>query len=125
MCSPTRHAIYTGIYSVKGVASLNHTFVKDGTKSIAHCPESLDYRVLLSGTKHMNPESSFSFKYSGKKNPDLKAIDQSLTGSTRDGTLFCLFACVIFVRLFTGPVWVTSCVLILLVQSFTFSNLIA
>ena len=93
MCSPTRHAIYTGIYPVKSGAYPNHTFVKDGTKSIAHYLEPLGYRVHLSGKTHINPKSSFPFEYSGKKNPDSKAIDQLLTESTRDGTPFCLFAC--------------------------------
>ena len=93
MCSPTRHAIYTGIYPVKSGAYPNHTFVKDGTKSIAHYLEPLGYRVHLSGKTHINPKSSFPFEYSGKKNPDFKAIDQLLTESTRDGTPFCLFAC--------------------------------
>lgn len=93
MCSPTRHAIYTGIYPVKSGAYPNHTFVKDGTKSIAHYLEPLGYRIHLSGKTHINPKSSFPFEYSGKKNPDLKAIDQLLTESTRDGTPFCLFAC--------------------------------
>ncbi len=93
MCSPTRHAIYTGIYPVKSGAYPNHTFVKDGTKSIAHYLEPLGYRIHLSGKTHINPKSSFPFEYSGKKNPDLRAIDQLLTESTRDGTPFCLFAC--------------------------------
>ena len=93
MCSPTRHAIYTGIYPVKSGAYPNHTFVKDGTKSIAHYLEPFGYRVHLSGKTHINPKSSFPFEYSGKKNPDFKAIDQLLTESTRDGTPFCLFAC--------------------------------
>ena len=93
MCSPTRHAIYTGIYPVKSGAYPNHTFVKDGTKSIAHYLKPLGYRVHLSGKTHIGPKSSFPFEYSGKKNPDFKAIDQLLTESSRDGTPFCLFAC--------------------------------
>ncbi|MDG1991726.1 MAG: sulfatase, partial [Pirellulales bacterium] len=93
MCSPTQHTIYTGIYPVKSGAYPNHTFVKDGTKSVAHYLEPLGYRVHLSGKTHINPKSSFPFECSGKKNPDFKAIDQLLTESSRDGTPFCLFAC--------------------------------
>lgn len=93
MCSPTRHAIYTGIYPVKSGAYPNHTFVKEGTKSIAHYLQSLGYRVHLSGKTHINPKSSFPFEYSGIKNPDLNAIDEFLNESVRDGTPFCLFAC--------------------------------
>ena len=90
MCSPTRHAIYTGIYPVKSGAYPNHTFVKDGTKSIAHYLQPLGYRVHLSGKTHIGPKAAFPFEYSGKNNPDFKAIDQLLTESTRDGTPFCL-----------------------------------
>ena len=93
MCSPTRHAIYTGIYPVKSGAYPNHTFVKDGTKSIAHYLKPLGYRVHLSGKTHIGPKSSFPFEYSGKRNPDFKAIDQLLIESSRDGTPFCIFAC--------------------------------
>ncbi len=93
MCSPTRHAIYTGIYPVKSGAYPNHTFVKDGTKSVAHYLKPLGYRVHLSGKTHIGPKRSFPFEYSGKKNPDFKAIDQLLTESKRDGIPFCLFAC--------------------------------
>ncbi len=93
MCSPTRHAIYTGIYPVKSGAYPNHTFVKDGTKSIAHYLQPLGYRVHLSGKTHIGPKTAFPFEYSGKSNPDVKAIDQLLSESSHDGTPFCLFAC--------------------------------
>ena len=93
MCSPTRHAIYTGVYPVKSGAYPNHTFVKEGTKSIAHYLQSLGYRVHLSGKTHIGPKSSFPFEYSGGKNPDLTAIDQLFAESNREGKPFCLFAC--------------------------------
>ena len=75
MCSPTRHNIYTGLYPVKSGAYPNHTFAKDGTKSVVHYLKPLGYRVALSGKRHIAPQEVFPFEYSGRKNPDLEAID--------------------------------------------------
>ena len=55
MCSPTRHNLYTGIYPVKSGAYPNHTFVKEGIKSVAHYLKPQGYRVVLSGKTHINP----------------------------------------------------------------------
>lgn len=94
MCSPTRHNIYTGLYPVKSGAYPNHTFAKDGTKSIVHYLEPLGYRVALSGKKHISPQAVFPFEYSGKdNNPDMEAIDQLMAESKEAGAPFCLFAC--------------------------------
>jgi uncharacterized sulfatase len=94
MCSPTRHCLYTGIYPVKSGAYPNHTFVKDGTKSIAHYLKRAGYRVALSGKTHINPKASFPFEYSGKKNnPDMAAVDALISESKSDNQPFCVFAC--------------------------------
>ncbi|MBI2480789.1 MAG: sulfatase [Planctomycetia bacterium] len=94
MCSPTRHNIYTGLYPVKSGAYPNHTFVKDGTKSVVHYLKPLGYRVALSGKHHISPRESFPFEYSGKdNNPDLTAIDLLLSECKASETPFCLFAC--------------------------------
>ena len=81
MCSPTRHNIYTGLYPVKSGAYPNHTFAKDGTKSVVHYLKPLGYRVALSGKRHIAPAKVFPFEYSGKKNPDFKAIAVEPTAS--------------------------------------------
>jgi len=94
MCSPTRHNIYTGLYPVKSGAYPNHTFVKDGTKSIVHYLKPLGYRLALSGKKHINPMEIFPFEYSGKgNNPDFEAIDKFVSECKESNTPFCLFAC--------------------------------
>lgn len=93
MCSPTRHNIYTGLYPVKSGAYPNHTFAKDGTKSIVQYLKPHGYRVALSGKTHIGPKEIFDFEYSGKKNPDMAVIDK-LFGDCKDSsTPFCLFAC--------------------------------
>jgi N-sulfoglucosamine sulfohydrolase len=94
MCSPTRHNLYTGLYPVKSGAYPNHTFAKDGTKSIVHYLKALDYRIALSGKTHIAPPESFPFEYSGVgNNPDPAAIESLIAESQKDGTPFCLFAC--------------------------------
>jgi N-sulfoglucosamine sulfohydrolase len=94
MCSPTRHNIYTGLYPVKSGAYPNHTFAKDGTKSIVHFLKPLGYRVALSGKTHISPKEVFPFEYSGKKNnPAMAAIEKLMTESKEAGNPFCLFAC--------------------------------
>ena len=76
MCSPTRHNIYTGIYPVKSGAYPNHTFVKEGVRSVAHYLGDAGYRVALSGKRHINPQKAFPFEYSSaKNNPDVDAIN--------------------------------------------------
>ncbi len=103
MCSPTRHAIYTALYPVKSGAHPNHTFVKEGTKSVVHYLRAAGYRVALSGKTHINPRTSFPFEYihenkefrkkKGGRNPNFKAIRHFLKESKNKKTPFCLFAC--------------------------------
>lgn len=94
MCSPTRHNIYTGLYPVKSGAYPNHTYVKEGTKSVVHYLEPLGYRVALSGKRHINPPEAFPFEYSRKdNNPDLQVIDAFMKECAQNKTPFCLFAC--------------------------------
>lgn len=94
MCSPTRHNIYTGLYPVKSGAYPNHTFAKDGTKSVVHYLKPLGYRVALSGKTHISPRTVFPFEYSSdKNNPDLNAIDALIGECKASETPFCVFAC--------------------------------
>jgi uncharacterized sulfatase len=93
MCSPTRHNIYTGLYPVKSGAYPNHTFANDGTQSVVQYLKPLGYRVALSGKQHIGPKEVFPFEYSGKKNPDLNAIDKLMATCKQSATPFCLFAC--------------------------------
>ena len=94
MCSPTRHNIYTGLYPVKSGAYPNHTFAKEGTKSVVHYLKPLGYRVALSGKKHISPPEVFPFEYSGKgNNPDFEVLDKFMGRCKDSGTPFCIFAC--------------------------------
>lgn len=93
MCSPTRHNVYTGLYPVRSGAYPNHTFVKDGTKSVVQYLKPLGYRVALSGKRHISPQEVFAFEYSGTNNPDMEAIDEFMGECKASDTPFCLFAC--------------------------------
>ena len=94
MCSPTRHNLYTGLYPVKSGAYPNHTFAKEGTKSVVHYLKPLGYRVALSGKTHIKPREVFPFEYSSKgNNPDFEAIDRMLGECSSKKQPFCLFAC--------------------------------
>lgn len=94
MCSPTRHNIYTGQYPVKTGAYPNHTFAKEGTKSVVQYLKPLGYRVALSGKQHIGPEEVFPFEYlPDKKNPDFKVVDHFIADCKENDTPFNLYLC--------------------------------
>ncbi|MBC9889796.1 MAG: sulfatase-like hydrolase/transferase [Opitutae bacterium] len=99
MCSPTRHNLYTGIYPVKSGAYPNHTYVKEGVKSLPHYLKPLGYRVALSGKTHIAPREAFPFEYSTAPSPDGKnakgnidfgAVDKLFRECGEAGIPFCL-----------------------------------
>lgn len=94
MCSPTRHNIYTGLYPIKSGAYPNHTFAKEGTKSIVHYLEPLGYRVGLAGKSHVAPKSVFPFEIVGSgRNPEIEAVGEWMKEIAASDDPFCLFAC--------------------------------
>jgi N-sulfoglucosamine sulfohydrolase len=94
MCSPTRHNIYTGLYPVKSGAYPNHTFARDGTKSVVQYLKPLGYRVALSGKTHIKPKEVFPFEYSSRgNNPDMDKIDGMMAECKAADQPWCLFAC--------------------------------
>ncbi len=62
-CSPSRHALYTGLYSMRSGAYPNHTRVYDGTKSMFTFFKQAGYRVALQNKRHIGPVASFPFEY--------------------------------------------------------------
>lgn len=65
MSSPTRHALYTGIYSVKSGAYPNHTYVYNNVKSFVQYFEPEGYKTALLGKEHVAPKSVFAYEYLG------------------------------------------------------------
>jgi uncharacterized sulfatase len=62
-CSPTRHALYTGLYSIRSGAYPNHTRVYDGTKSLFTHLKGAGYRVALQNKSHVGPAASFPYEH--------------------------------------------------------------
>ena len=105
MCSPTRHALYTGIYPVKNGAHPNHARAYPKVKSIAHYLGDEGYQVVLSGKRHISPKSVFPFTYlkefADPTGKDVPVVDgwrypkvfNVLKKSADQSTPFCLFLC--------------------------------
>jgi len=73
MCSPTRHALYTGLYPVRSGAYPNHTYAYDWVRSIAHHLAPAGYTSHLSGKTHIAPDSVFPFartRLAGDRDPN-------------------------------------------------------
>ena len=63
--SPTRHALYTGLYPVHSGAIPNHTFVYDDVKSFVQYFGASGYRTALYGKEHIAPKKVFAYDYLG------------------------------------------------------------
>jgi N-sulfoglucosamine sulfohydrolase len=62
-CSPTRHALYTGLYPIRSGAYPNHTRVYEGTKSLFTHLKTAGYRVALQNKPHVGPPASFPYEH--------------------------------------------------------------
>lgn len=70
VCSPTRQALYTGLFPVRSGAYPNHSVVKPGVKSLPSYLTPLGYRVGLVGKTHFGPLAQYPFEYPGLKTGD-------------------------------------------------------
>lgn len=78
-CSPTRHALYTGLFSMRSGAYPNHTMVDQGTKSLFTHLKAMGYRVGLQAKTHVSPASSFPFEYLSPDADDVAALAGFIT----------------------------------------------
>lgn len=62
-CSPTRHALYTGLFCVRAGAYPNHTRAYDGTHSLFTHLKTHGYRVALQNKQHVGPKETFPYEY--------------------------------------------------------------
>ena len=65
MCSPSRSALYTGLYPHRNGCHPNHSNIKPGIKTLPYYLKSLGYRVGLAGKVHVKPKDQFPFEYMG------------------------------------------------------------
>lgn len=105
MCSPTRHALYTGLYPVRSGAYPNHAKAYENVKSIPHYLSEAGYRVALAGKTHISPKSVFPFEYINEfadpPEQDVPVVDgwryhdvlQFMQDSAQKAQPFCLFLC--------------------------------
>ncbi|MBA7613629.1 Ulvan-active sulfatase [subsurface metagenome] len=63
MCSPSRSALYTGLYPHRNGCHPNHSSIKPGIKSLPHYLKPLGYRIALAGKTHIKPREQFPFEY--------------------------------------------------------------
>ncbi|MEM1062783.1 MAG: sulfatase, partial [Planctomycetota bacterium] len=97
MCSPTRHALYTGLEPVRSGAYPNHTRVYPDVKCVVQYLHALDYTVHLSGKSHVSPPQVFAWDTatggnSAGNNPDMAEIDKLFAARADGEKPFCLFA---------------------------------
>ncbi len=78
-CSPARHALYTGLFSVRSGAYPNHTRVYDGTKSLFTYLKEAGYRVGLQNKSHVGTKASFPYENVGKGGDDFAASKKFMT----------------------------------------------
>ncbi len=62
-CSPSRHALYTGLYCVRAGAYPNHTRAYDGTRSMFTHFKEHGYRVALQNKTHVGPPTTFPYEH--------------------------------------------------------------
>lgn len=104
-CTPSRSAIFTGLYPFRSGAHANHSLVRDELRTLPHRMKELGYRVVLAGKTHIGPRSAFPFEYlpgsnrmpEGKSHvlwTDLNtgAVDDLLRDHSRERPL-CLIVC--------------------------------
>jgi len=93
MSSPTRHCLLTGLYPVRSGAYPNHTFIKEGIKTLPAYLLDADYRVALQGKRHIAPEKAFPFEYLGKggENVNINRLDSFLSLAKDGDRPFFLF----------------------------------
>ena len=84
VCSPMRHALYTGLYPFRSGAYPNHTKVDPDTRSVFHHLRGLGYRVGLVGKEHISPPEAFPFEEISSNPPDLSDLNEVAAFVTQD-----------------------------------------
>ncbi len=62
-CTPSRSAVYTGMFPFRNGAHPNHSLIKEGIRTLPDYFKELGYRVVLAGKAHVGPREQFAFEY--------------------------------------------------------------
>ena len=76
-CSPSRSALFTGLYPMRNGAHANHSLIREGVKTLPQYMKDLGYRVVIAGKTHFGPREQFPFEYLKNSNvmpPGKKAV---------------------------------------------------
>ncbi len=105
MCSPTRHALYTGLYPVRSGVYPNHAKAFENVKSIPHYLSEAGYRVALAGKTHIASKAVLPFEcmkeFADPPEQDVPVVDgwryhdvrRFMQESAEQKQPFCLFLC--------------------------------
>lgn len=105
-CTPSRSAIYTGLFPFRNGAHPNHSLIKEAIRTLPDYFHALGYRVVLAGKTHVGPREQFAFEYlegsnympEGKKHVlwtelNTGVVDTLLAGHDKDKQPLCLLVC--------------------------------
>lgn len=67
MCTPSRSALYTGLYPYRNGSQMNHFTVRPGIPNLPGFLKKLGYRVVISGKTDVFPMNDFPFEVIGKE----------------------------------------------------------
>ncbi|WP_428305128.1 sulfatase-like hydrolase/transferase [Lacipirellula sp.] len=62
-CTPSRSALYTGLYPIRNGAHANHSPINPGVETLPALLNALGYRTVIAGKTHIGPRSQFPFEY--------------------------------------------------------------
>ena len=81
MCSPSRAALYTGLYPHRNGLSRNHSKARGDVRSLPHHLTPLGYRTVLVGKSHVGPFDTFPFERRERRLKDISAFIDSVSGA--------------------------------------------
>ena len=82
MCSPSRSALYSGLFPHRNGCHMNHGRVREGVLSLPHYLSPLGYNVALVGKKHIKPPEAFPFDYVNQHPDSVTAYIEGLAGES-------------------------------------------